>query len=124
IYSMSVNDAAHAMCAIRPNAMGDITLKPGTETKDFVPWSTTRGGSMTPTPIVYGDYLYSINVSGIVGCYDARTGARQYFKRLEHGGSGFSASAVAADRRSYFPSAAGAPFAVQAGPTVEPLSNH
>jgi len=31
---------------------------------------------MTPTPIVYGDYLYSINVSGIVGCYDARTGAR------------------------------------------------
>ena len=37
------------------------------------------------TPIVYGDYLYSINVSGIVGCYDARTGARQYFKRLEHG---------------------------------------
>src|SRR5207247_10051611 len=64
--------------------VGDITLKPGTETNDFVPWSTTRGGSMTSTPIVYGDYIYSINVSGIVGCYDARTGARQYLKRLEH----------------------------------------
>jgi outer membrane protein assembly factor BamB len=124
IYVMSGNTGSQPIFAIRPNAVGDITLKPGTETNDFVPWSTTRGGSMTPTPIVYGDYLYSINVSGIVGCYDARTGARQYFKRLEHGGSGFSASPVAADGRIYFPSEDGDVFVVKAGPSFELLSTN
>jgi len=124
IYVMSGNAGSQPIFAIRPNAIGDITLKPGTPTNDFVPWSTTRGGSMTPTPIVYGDYIYSINVSGIVGCYDARTGARQYLQRLEHGGSGFSASPVAADGRIYFPSEDGEVFVVNAGPSFELLSTN
>ena len=124
IYVMSGNTGSQPIFAIRPNAIGDITLKPGAESNDFVPWSTTRGGSMTPTPIVYGDYIYSINVSGIIGCYDARTGARQYLKRLEHGGSGFSASPVAADGQIYFPSEDGEVFVVKAGPTFELLSTN
>jgi outer membrane protein assembly factor BamB len=124
IYVMSGNAGFQPIFAIRPNAVGDITLKPGAATNDFVPWSTTRGGSMTPTPIVYGDYIYSINVSGIVGCYDARTGARQYLERLEHGGSGFSASPVAADGRIYFPSEDGEVFVVKAGPSFELLSTN
>jgi outer membrane protein assembly factor BamB len=124
IYVMSGGSGPQPIFAIRPNAVGDITPKPGTETNDFVPWSTTRGGSMTPTPIVYGDYIYSINVSGIVGCYDALTGARQYFKRLEHGGSGFSASPVAADGRIYFSSEDGDVFVVKAGPSFELLSTN
>ncbi len=124
IYVMSGNAGLQPIFAIRPTAVGDITLKPGTETNDFVSWSTTRGGSMTPTPIVYGDYIYSVNVSGIVGCYDARTGARQYLKRLEHGGSGFSASPVAADGRIYFPSEDGDVFVVRAGPSFELLATN
>jgi outer membrane protein assembly factor BamB len=124
IYVMSGNAGFQPIFAIRPNAIGDITLKAGAETNDFVPWSSTRGGSMTPTPIVYGDYIYSVNVSGLVGCYDARTGARQYLKRLEHGGSGFSASPVAADGRLYFPSEDGEVFVVKAGPSFELLSTN
>jgi hypothetical protein len=57
--------APQPIFAIRPNAIGDITPRPGQESNDFVAWSSTRGGSFTPTPVVYGDYLYSINVSGI-----------------------------------------------------------
>jgi outer membrane protein assembly factor BamB len=124
IYVMSGNAGFQPIFAIRPNAVGDITLRDGTEKNDFVPWSSTRGGSMTPTPLVYGDYLYSINVSGIVGCYDARTGARQYLRRLEHGGAGFSASPVAADGRIYFPSEDGDVFVVRAGPTFELLATN
>jgi outer membrane protein assembly factor BamB len=124
IFVMSGTTGTQPIFAIRPNSVGDITLKPGTDTSDFVPWSTTRGGSMTPTPIVYGDYIYSINVSGIVGCYDARTGARQYLKRFEHGGSGFSASPVAADGRIYFPSEDGDVFVVKAGPSFELLATN
>ena len=124
IYVMSGNSGYQPILAIRPTAIGDITLKPGQSTNDFVAWSSTRGGSFTPTPIVYGAYLYSMNVSGILGCYDARTGARQYLQRVQHGGSGFSSSPVAADGRLYFSSEDGEVLVVKAGPTFELLATN
>ncbi len=124
IYVMSGNSGYQPIFAIRPTALGDITPKPGQESNDFVAWSSNRGGSFTPTPIVYGDYIYSINVSGIVGCYDAKTGARQYLQRLQHGGSGFSSSPVASDGRLYFASEDGEVFVVRAGPKFELLATN
>jgi outer membrane protein assembly factor BamB len=124
IFVMSGNTGSQPIFAIRPNAIGDITPNPGQESNDFVAWSSTRGGSFTPTPVVYGDYLYSINVSGIVGCYDARTGERKYLQRLQHAGSGFSSSPVAADGRIYFASEDGDVFVVRAGPDFELLSTN
>jgi outer membrane protein assembly factor BamB len=122
IFVMSGNTGSQPIFAIRPNAIGDITPKPGQESNDFVAWSSTRGGSFTPTPVVSGDYLYSINVSGIVGCYDARTG--KYLQRLQHAGSGFSSSPVAADGRIYFAGEDGEVFVVRAGPDFELLSTN
>jgi outer membrane protein assembly factor BamB len=124
IYIMSGNTGFQPIVAIRSNAIGDITLKPGEESSDFVAWSSTRGGSFTPTPILYDGYLYSINVSGIVGCYDARTGKRKYLARLEHLGAGFSSSPVAADGRLYFASEDGEVFVVRAGPKFELLTTN
>ncbi len=124
IYVMSGNSGYQPIFAVRPTAVGDITPKPGQETNDFVAWSSTRGGSFTPTPIVYGGYLYSMNVSGILGCYDAKTGERQYLQRIQHGGSGFSSSPVAADGRLYFASEDGEVFVVKAGPTFELLATN
>jgi outer membrane protein assembly factor BamB len=124
IFIMSGNTGYQPIFAIRPTAIGDITPKPGQETNDFVAWSSTRGGSFTPTPVAYGDYLYSINVSGIVGCYDARTGERKYLQRLQHAGSGFSSSPIAADGRLYFASEDGDVFVVKAGPEFELLSTN
>lgn len=124
IFVMSGNAGYQPIFAIRPNAIGDITPKPGQQTNDFVAWSSTRGGSFTPTPIVYGDYLYTMNVSGLLGCYDAKTGARQYLQRVHHGGSGFSSSPVAADGRLYFASEDGEVVVVKAGPTFEMLATN
>jgi outer membrane protein assembly factor BamB len=124
IYIMSGNTGFQPIYAVRSNAIGNITLKPGEESSDFVAWSSTRGGSFTPTPILYGDHLYSVNVSGIVGCYDARTGERKYLARLEHLGAGLSSSPVAADGRLYFSSEDGEVFVVKAGPTFELLATN
>lgn len=124
IYVMSGNAGYQPMFAVRPNAIGDITPKPGQPANDFVAWSSTRGGAFTPTPIVYGDYLYTMNVSGILGCYDAKTGARRYLQRVQHGGSGFSSSPVAADGRLYFASEDGEVVVVKAGPTFEVLATN
>lgn len=124
IYVMSGNAGYQPIFAIRPSAIGDITPKPGQPSNDFVAWSSTRGGAFTPTPIVYGDYLYTMNVSGLLGCYDAQTGARQYLQRVHHGGSGFSSSPVAADGRLYFASEDGEVVVVKAGPTFEVLATN
>ena len=124
IYIMSGNTGFQPIYAVRSNAIGDITLKPGEESSDFVAWSSTRGGSFTPTPVLYDGHLYSINVSGIVGCYDANTGERKYLGRLDHLGAGFSSSPVAADGRLYFASEDGEVFVVRAGPKFELLSTN
>jgi outer membrane protein assembly factor BamB len=101
--------------AIRPGAAGDISLQPGAESSDAVAWSKTRGGPYLPTPLVYGSYLYTCSNSGIVTCYDARSGKQIYRQRLG-GSGGYSASPVAADGKLYFTAEEGDVRVVRAGP--------
>ena len=107
--------------AVRPGARGDITLKYNERSNDYIAWSTTRGGSFMPTPILYGDILYVSSSSGILAAYRPETGERLYRERLTRGGS-FSASGVAADGKLYFPSENGDVIVVKAGPTFERLA--
>ncbi len=110
--------------AIRTNATGDISLKEGTETNEFIAWSKSRGGPYMPTPVVYGDYFYTCGNNGVVTSYNAKTGERIYQKRLGGQGSAyaFTASPIAADGRLYFTSEDGEIFVVKAGPQYEMLA--
>ncbi len=110
--------------AIRLDARGDISLKEGEEVNEFVAWSKQRGGSYMSTPIVYGEYFYVVNISGILACYDAQTGERMYRARLRHMGGGITSSPVAADGRLYFSSEDGDVFVVKAGPEFELLATN
>lgn len=109
--------------AIRPGGHGDITLKQGQESNDYIAWSKQHGGPYMPTPIVYGDYFYACNNQGILTCYNAKTGERIYQQRLGQGGS-YSASPVAADGKLYFTSEDGDIFVVKAGPKFELLASN
>ena len=74
-----------------------------------------------PTPIVYGDYLYTCGNSGLLTCYEAATGKQVYSERL--GGTGaYTASPVAADGRLYFVSEQGEVRVVKAGAEFELLA--
>ncbi len=110
--------------AIKLNATGDITLKDDAESNEFIAWSKKRGGPYMPTPIVYGDYLYTCANNGVVTAYNAKTGERIYQKRLGGQGSGyaFSASPIAADGKLYFTSEDGEIYVVKAGPEYEVLA--
>jgi outer membrane protein assembly factor BamB/ankyrin repeat protein len=107
--------------AIWPGAAGDVSLPDSAESNLSVAWSKKRGGPYMPTPIVYGDYLYTCANSGIVTCYEAKTGKQVHQKRLG-GTGGFSASPVAADGRLYFTSEEGDVRVVKAGPNFELLA--
>jgi outer membrane protein assembly factor BamB len=107
--------------AIKPGAAGDISLKDGKTESDHIAWSTTRNGPYMPTPILYGDYLYACSNSGIVTCFEAKSGKQIYKERL--GGSAtYTASPVAADGRLYFTSEENGVTVVKAGPKFEKLS--
>lgn len=105
--------------AIKPTASGDITLAEGKETNDHIAWSKKRGGTYMPTPLVYGDYLYTCSNNGVLTCYDAKTGERMYQQRVAGQSNAFSASPIAADGKIYLAGEDGDVFVVKAGPTYE-----
>jgi outer membrane protein assembly factor BamB len=109
--------------AIKPGATGDISLKDGKTSNDFVAWSYQRGGAYMPTPLVYGDYLYICQNQAIVRCLNAKTGEVAYQNRIGEGGS-YSASPVAADGKVYLSSEDGAVFVLKAGNKYDMLAKN
>ncbi len=107
--------------AIRTTANGDITLKDDATTNDYIAWSHMKIGNYMQTPLVYGDLLYCCRDSGILACYDAKTGQKKYRERLADG-VGFTASPVAGDGKIYFTSEEGDVYVLQAGPEYKSLS--
>jgi outer membrane protein assembly factor BamB len=122
IYVMSGYRPIQPIYAIRPGASGDITLKEGKDSSEFIAWSKPRGGPYMPTPIVYGDLLYTCSNNGVVAAYDAKTGERVYQQRLAERGGAFTASPIAADGKLYMASEDGEVFVFKAGPKHELLS--
>nr|MBA3323474.1 PQQ-binding-like beta-propeller repeat protein [Pyrinomonadaceae bacterium] len=105
-------------------ANGDITLPKGADTNASVAWSKQRGGPYMPTPIVYGEHLYTCANNGILTAYDAKTGEKVYQERIAGRGGAFTASPVAADGKLYFTSEDGEIFVIKAGPKYELLATN
>jgi outer membrane protein assembly factor BamB len=122
IYVTSGYAPIQPIYAIRPGATGDITLKEGEESNQFIAWSKKRGGPYMPTPIVYGDLLYVCSNQGVLTAYNGRTGERVYQQRLADRGGAFTASMVASDGKIYLSSEDGEILVVKAGPKHELLS--
>ncbi len=110
--------------AIRLDATGDISLEENTTSNKHVAWSVPRDGAYMITPLVYGDYLYISKDSGVLNCFEAKTGNRIYQERLGDGKSGFSASPVAADGKLYYSSEDGDIYVVKAGTKFELLAKN
>lgn len=111
--------------AIRPGGQGDISTGEEASSNDHIAWSTTRGGTYEPTPLLYGDYLYMTNGAGVVTSYNAKTGEQMYRKRIAgRGGVAFTSSAVAADGRIYWLSDDGDGFVAELGEELELLAEN
>jgi len=102
---------------------GDLTLKDGKESSDAIAWSKQRGGVYLPSPLVYGEHLYTVSNNGILSVYDAKTGTRIYQQRVGDGGS-FVASPVLAAGKLYIGSEDGDVYVVKAGAQYELLSKN
>lgn len=112
-----VGDALRPTYAIRPGASGDITLAAGETQNAFVTWSGRALAPYNPSPIVYGDVLYTLFDRGFFTAHDARTGAEVYDRRrVATDASGFSASPWAYNGKIFALSEDGDTYVIQAGP--------
>ncbi len=109
--------------AVAPGGRGDLTLPEGETASDHVVWSTARGGTYIPTPIVYRGILYVLHNSGRLTAHDAATGEQHYRARVGKSAS-FSSSPVAADGRLYFTTEEGVTHVVRAGETYRELGTN
>jgi outer membrane protein assembly factor BamB len=124
IYVTSGYAPIQPIYAIKPGANGDISLKDGKDSNEFIAWSKQRGGPYMPTPIVYGDLLYTCSNQGVLTAYNAKTGERVYQERVGGTGGAFTASPVASEGKIYLASEDGDVFVVKAGPKYELLSKN
>lgn len=99
--------------AIRPGAEGDISLPKGQESNTSIAWSNMTEGTYIPTPLVYGGYLFTLNINGVISAYNADTGQRAFRGRAGTGGS-YSASPIAADGHLYIASEDGEIYVLDA----------
>jgi outer membrane protein assembly factor BamB len=110
--------------AVRPGASGDITVKFGDEASPYVAWYQPRIGSYNPSPIVYGDYYYTLIDAGFLTCHDARTGKEVYGRQRIEPGATFTASPIAYNGKLFLLSEDGNTYVVQAGPEYKLLGRN
>jgi outer membrane protein assembly factor BamB len=117
--------AVRPVYAIRPGASGDISLKPGDTSNQYIVWYQPLLGTYQTTSLVYGDYYYTLLDRGFLLCHDARTGAQIYGRqRISVESSGFSASPWAYNGKIFLLSEDGDTFVVQAGPEFKLLGKN
>ena len=120
-----VGDQVRPVYAIRPGASGDISLARGETSNGSIAWSLPQGGTYNTSPIVYGDYYYTLFDRGFFTCHDARTGKEIYTKvRLDPAAGAFTASPWAYNGKLFAMSEDGVTYVIQAGPEYKLLGRN
>ncbi|MHC4325282.1 MAG: outer membrane protein assembly factor BamB family protein [Planctomycetota bacterium] len=120
ITSGYVGDRHRPVYAIKPGASGDITPKEG-QTSEFIQWYLPTAGPYNPSPIVYGDYYYTLLDRGWLTCHNARTGEEMYGKTRFKPSASFTASPWAYNGKLFFLSEDGVTYVVEVGPEFKQL---
>jgi outer membrane protein assembly factor BamB len=110
----SQGDANRPFLAVKPGASGDISLKPGETSNQFIAWSHPRASGYTPSAIVHNGRAFIVHDTGILTVLDAKTGQQIYKVRVGGGGQTFSASPVAVGKHIMLLTEEGTTFVLDA----------
>lgn len=100
--------------AVRPDGRGDVT-------DSHVDWKLTKQIPRMPSPVVFGQRLYTVSDSGIAQGFDTTSGKRVWKERI---GGKFSASPLLADRHLYLCSHEGLTTVIAAGDEYRVLAEN
>jgi outer membrane protein assembly factor BamB len=104
--------------AIKLGREGDLT---GT---DAIIWQNSRGNSYTPSPVLYEGKLYILTDSGMLSCFDFKTGKAYYEQIRLPKTYDFKASLVAANGKLYASSQDSDVVVIRTGEKFEVLATN
>jgi outer membrane protein assembly factor BamB len=107
--------------AVRAGASGDISLKDGETSNDYIVWYQPLLGTYSTSALVYEDQYYTLLDRGFLLSHDARTGRERYGRQRVAPGSGFTASPWAYNGKIFLLGEDGDTYVVRAGPKFEIL---
>ena len=102
------------LLAIRLGGLGDVT-------DSHIAWRTRRAVPRMPSPLLVGDYLYTLADQGTLSCLNAETGREVWTQRLP---GSFSASLLYARGRIYCFSKKGVTTVLKEGPQPQILAEN
>ena len=99
-----VNGKPGDLYAVSPNGVGDVT-------NSHLKWHAKRnGGRDLPSPAMLNDLVLVTSMSGIVTCYDAKSGKTHWIDRLQ---GAFSGSPIVSDNYYYIQSESGTTYVIK-----------
>jgi outer membrane protein assembly factor BamB len=101
--------------ALRPGAAGDISLKEGQTSNEYVVWSQARGGTYLPSAVAYQGAIYTLTETGILNRFDAKTGKQTYKTRIDPAATAFTTSPWAYNGKLFCLSEEGQTFVITTG---------
>lgn len=120
-----VGDQHRPVYAVRPGASGDISLKEGETSNQYIAWYQPTAGPYNPTPIVYGDVYYTLLDRGFFTAHDAKSGREIYGKqRISPEAAAFTSSPWAYNGKIFCLSEDGDAYVIQAGPEYKLLGKN
>ncbi|PYT32873.1 MAG: serine/threonine protein kinase [Acidobacteria bacterium] len=120
-----VGDTVRPVFAVRPSARGDISLKESETGNEYIAWYQRQAGPYNPSPLVYGDFYYTLLDRGMMTCHEARTGREIYGKqRIDPETVAFTASPWAYNGKIFALSEDGNTFVIQAGAEFKVLGKN
>jgi len=106
------------LMAIRLGREGDLTGS------DAIVWQNQRGNSYTPSPVLHDGKLYVLTDTGMLSCFDARTGKPYYLQERLPKPYSFKSSPVGANGKLYLASENDDVIVVRMGDKFEVLATN
>lgn len=107
---VTINGKPGDIYAVKPGGTGDVT-------DTHMAWHTQRGGGRDlPSPVAVGDYVFTVNMTGIARMYDGESGKEVWKSRL---GGNYSATPFVASGLIYALDEAGQTIVVRPGDKLD-----
>ena len=112
-------DRRRPVWVIQSGASGDISIDENQRKGAFIEWHHPKLGPYNTTPIVYGEYYYTLLDQGMMTCHHALTGEEIYDRTRFPLYTSFTASPWAYNGKLFGLAESGKTFVLKAGPEFE-----
>jgi outer membrane protein assembly factor BamB len=117
VYVMSGHREPNLL-AVRLGREGDLT------STDAIVWKNDRGNAYTPSPVLHDGKLYVLTDTGMLSCFDAKTGQPYYRQQRLPKPYNFKSSPVGVNGKLYLASEEGDVIVVRMGEKYEVLATN